>query len=285
MSGDKIAVLIYEIIGEVRARHRDRPALIGVSGAQGSGKTHVCRLLEAANRPRFAHFSLDDVYLTKAERVWRADNISSFSAVRDEDGAFDITHVSRPMIEELLLVRGPPGTHDLGLAQRLIAQLAQARPTALPRFDKAADDRAPQAAWPVFDGPAEAILVDGWCLGATTMTSGEPINEIEHDDIGGIWRRETQMQLAKKYAPFFASFDAIVYLEAPNWEIVRTWRGQQEEQTLGRKLTPLEAAKLDRFLMFYENITKSMMAGHHCATHVVKLDEDRRAISVANPVS
>jgi D-glycerate 3-kinase len=275
----EIASLIYNVIKDVRAKHPDRPALIGVAGAQGSGKTYVCQLLEAANRPRFAHFSLDDVYLTKAERVWRADNISSFNATRDEDGNFEVGHVSRPLIEQLLLVRGPPGTHDLGLAQKLITQLSQAKPTALPRFDKAIDDRAPESAWPVFNGPAEAILIDGWCLGATEMLPGEPMNDVEHDDIGGIWRRETEMQLRKKYAPFFASFDAIVYLQAPNWEIVRKWRGQQEEQTLGRKLTAEEEAKLDRFLMFYERITKSMMAGNHCATHVVKLDEARNVLS------
>ncbi|HVV32943.1 MAG TPA: hypothetical protein VHC73_06930, partial [Vitreimonas sp.] len=212
----EIASLIYNVIKDVRAKHPDRPALIGVAGAQGSGKTYVCQLLEAANRPRFAHFSLDDVYLTKAERVWRADNISSFNAVRDDDGNFEVGHVSRPLIEQLLLVRGPPGTHDLGLAQKLITQLSQAKPTALPRFDKAIDDRAPESAWPVFNGPAEAILIDGWCLGATEMLPGEPMNDVEHDDIGGIWRRETEMQLRKKYAPFFASFDAIVYLQAPN---------------------------------------------------------------------
>jgi D-glycerate 3-kinase len=273
-----VETLIYNVIQDIRKSRGDRPALVGVAGAQGCGKTHACRLLEAANRGRFAHFSLDDVYLTRAERVWRADSISSFNAVRDEDGKFDVGHVSRPLIEQLLLVRGPPGTHDLGLAQRLIAQLAQAGPTALPRFDKARDERAPEATWPVFDGPAEAILIDGWCLGATTMAPGEAMNEVEHDDIGGIWRRETEMQLRKKYAPFFARFDAIIYLQAPNWEIVRKWRGQQEAQTLGRKLTPEEEANLDRFLMFYERITKSMMAGAHCATHLVKLDEARRVL-------
>ncbi|MFT3729787.1 MAG: kinase [Terricaulis sp.] len=275
----EIATLIFNVIQDVRARHPDRPpALIGVSGAQGCGKTHVCALLEAANRPRFAHFSLDDVYLTKAERIWRADNISSFTATRDQDGKFDVGHVARPMIEQLLLVRGPPGTHDLSFAQRLIAQLGQAKPTALPRFDKVIDDRAPESEWPTFNGPAEAILIDGWCLGAAPVAFREPINDVERDDIGGIWRRETEMQLRKKYIRFFASFDAIVYLQAPNWKIVRKWRGQQEEQTLGRKLTAEEDAKLDRFLMFYERITKSMMAGNHSATHVVKLDERRQPL-------
>ncbi len=272
-----VPTIIYETIQQQRVLHPDRPVLIGVAGAQGSGKTHACTLLEAANRPRFAHFSLDDVYLTKAERVWRADNISSFSAVRDEDGNFDVLHVARPQIERLLLTRGPPGTHDLGLAKNVIASLGKPLPTRLPRFDKASNDRAPVTAWPVFQGPAEAILVDGWCLGATPPSPTDPINDVEREDADGIWWRETETQLRKVYAPFFAMFDAIIYLRAPNWESVRRWRRQQEEQLLGRDLTPEEETKLDRFMQHYERITRSMMAGGHCADVVVELDEERGA--------
>ncbi|MDZ4364750.1 MAG: zeta toxin family protein, partial [Brevundimonas sp.] len=45
----------------------DRPPLIGIAGAQGSGKTTLARA--AADRLGGAAFSLDDVYLTKAERT------------------------------------------------------------------------------------------------------------------------------------------------------------------------------------------------------------------------
>ncbi len=275
-----IPEIIYGIIHQQRALHPDRPVLIGVAGAQGSGKTTACALLAQANQPRFAHFSLDDVYLTKAERVWRADNISSFSAVRDEDGNFQVKHVVRPVIERLLLTRGPPGTHDLGLARSVIASLNAGRPTRLPRFDKRADDRAPEAAWPVLEGKAEAILIDGWCLGATVPAPSPPLNAVEHDDIEGIWRKETETQLRKVYTPFFAAFDAIIYLQAPSWDVVRRWRGQQEEQMLGRPMTMEEGAKLDRFLMHYERITRSMMEGRHTASVVIKLDEDRKVLAV-----
>lgn len=275
----QVPTLLYQIIQDIRARHPDRPALIGVGGAQGSGKSYQCRLLALAHQPHFAHFSLDDVYLTKAERVWRADNVSSFSAMRDEDGNFQVRHVARPVVERLLLTRGPPGTHDLALAKRLIASLAQSGPTQLPRFDKAADDRAPEA-WPLFQGPAEAILIDGWCMGATPTPPSPPLNEIEHEDVEGIWRRENEMQLKKNYAPFFAAFDAIVYLQAPSWEIVRTWRGEQETETLGRPLTAEENAALDRFVMHYERITRAMLAGHHNAKWVVHLDEARNPVRV-----
>lgn len=280
MSQHPIPVLLYEIIQGLRAQRLDRPALIGVGGAQGSGKSYACRMLALTNQPRFAHFSLDDVYLTKAERIWRADNVSSFSAVRDQGGNFEIRHVARPVVERLLLTRGPPGTHDLGLAKGLIASLGQATPTPLPRFDKALDERTPDSAWPVFQGPAEAILVDGWCMGATATPATPPMNAVEHDDVEGIWRRETEMQLVKHYAPFFATFDAMIYLQAPSWEIVRTWRGQQEEQTLGRPLTAEQDAALDRFVMHYERITRSMMAGHHSAKWIVHLDEARNVTRI-----
>lgn len=275
-----IPTLIFNIIRDLRARRPEQPALVGVGGAQGSGKTHWCTVLEGGNRGRFAHFSLDDVYLTKAERVWRADNVSAFTTTRDEDGNFEVSHVARPEVEQLLLTRGPPGTHDIGLAKDLITSLAQARATALPRFDKAADDRAPEATWPVFEGPAEAILIDGWCMGAEPGPDAPPMNDVERSDTDGIWRRETALQLRKVYAPFFKSFDAIVYLQAPSWEIVRTWRGEQEENLLRRPLTTEENAALDRFVQHYERITRSMLAGHHCAKWIVHLDEKRNVTRI-----
>lgn len=272
---------------DIVQHHRTRAAipLIGISGAQGSGKSTLCRQYVEAH-PRVAHFSLDDVYLTKAERIWRADNISSFNAARNQDGNFYVTHVPRPEIERLLLTRGPPGTHDLGLAKAVIGRLREPVLTNLPRFDKSADDRAPEADWPVFQGPAEAILVDGWCLGAAPPAPSEPINEVEREDADGIWRRETEMQLRKAYAPFFALFDAILYLKPPSWETVKRWRAEQEVETLGHPLAPEDQARLERFMQHYERITRSMMAGGHCAGWVAQLDEGRsvaRIVEKPNP--
>ncbi|MEQ1617833.1 MAG: kinase [Terricaulis sp.] len=277
MRATGIAGLLGSLVSDLRGRFPDRVPIIGVSGAQGAGKSYQCRKFVAAN-PRVAYFSLDDVYLTKAERVWRADNISSFNAVRDEDGNFQVTHVPRPDVERLLLTRGPPGTHDLALAKAVIERLREPSLSKLPRFDKAADDRAPESGWPVFQGPAEAILVDGWCLGATPPPPSEPLNDVEREDIDRIWRRETEAQLRKSYQPFFATFNAILYLKPPSWEAVQLWRAEQEAENLGRTLTPDDRARLDRFMQHYERITRSMMAGGHCANWVIEQDERRNAI-------
>ena len=80
-----VATIIFDTIQQQRALHPDRPVLIGVAGAQGSGKTTACKLLEMSNRPRFAHFSLDDVYWSKEERadlarLIQTDAISARSA-------------------------------------------------------------------------------------------------------------------------------------------------------------------------------------------------------------
>lgn len=258
MSGE-VAALFDLAIAEARATHPERAALVGVGGAQGSGKSHQCRAYAAA-RPRVAHFSLDDVYLTRAER---------------EAMALDL--------HPLFATRGPPGTHDLDLADETIAALARAGPdtrTALPRFDKRRDERAPRQDWPLFAGRPEAILIDGWCMAALPPGAGAPLNEVERQDTDVSWRSAVADALAGDYADFFAAFDALIYLQAPSWEIVRAWRCQQEEQTLGRPLTHEERAALDRFVMHYERITRAMLAGHHTARWVVHLDEARHVLRV-----
>ena len=149
---------------------KDRPPLIAVVGAQGSGKTTLARA--AAERFGAAQISIDDVYLTRAER----------EAMGHE-------------VHPLFVTRGPPGTHDLGLLQELIDALAAAGPddeTLIPDFDKRGDDRRPVTDWRVFRGRPSAILIDAWCLGALPEEAAvltAPVNALEADhDPDGRWR-------------------------------------------------------------------------------------------------
>jgi len=256
-----IELLIADAIAAAPRERTGRLPLIGVAGAQGSGKSHQCRAYAAAH-PRVAHFSLDDVYFTKAERA-------------------DLAKRFHP----LFATRGPPGTHAVGVAMATFADLAEAGPdteTPLPRFDKAADDRVPPEAWPCFLGRPDAILFDGWCLGAKPDPSDDaPLNALEaQEDPDGRWRAQVRDDLANRYQLFFAAFDAIIYLRAPSWEIVRRWRGRQEEAMLGRALSPVEDLALDRFVMHYERLTRAMLAGCHSAGWIVHLDEERNVTRI-----
>jgi D-glycerate 3-kinase len=110
--------------------------------------------------------------------------------------------------------------------------------------------------------------------------SSPAINEVESIDRFGFWRREIQSALSARYEPFFRAFDAIVYLRAPSWEVVPRWREEQEQETLGRPLTPVERSALGRFIQHYERITRAMLAGAHRANWIVHLDESRNVVSI-----
>lgn len=235
--------------------------LIGIAGSQGSGKTTLARA--AAERLDAACLSLDDVYLTKAEREAKGR-----------------------AIHPLFAVRGPPGTHDLVLLETTVAALRASGPdrrTPMPSFDKLADDRRPEAQWPVFTGRPTAVLVDGWCLGATAQAEAElaePINTLERERDGqGVWRCAVNTELAGAYAALFAGFDAVLFLKAPSFDAVLDWRCEQEAELLGMHpddLPPERRAELAVFIQAFERITRHMLAGGVRADVAIALDKDRR---------
>lgn len=244
----------------------DRPPLIGIAGPQGSGKTTLASA--AAARLNGAAFSLDDVYLTRAERAVLAGTV-----------------------HPLFAVRGPPGTHDLDLADRTVAALRAAGPdgeAALPAFDKLADDRVPVTDWPVFRGRPGAILIDGWCLGAALQEAtalARPINALEGDeDPNAVWRGYANEALAGRYQAFFRRFDAIVFLAAPSFACVLDWRCEQEAGLMGiapADLPPERRAALARFIQHFERITRHMLDGGVMADAVARLNPDRSVIDIA----
>ena len=245
---------------------KDRPPRIAVVGAQGSGKTTLARA--AADRFGAAQISIDDVYLTRAEREAMAREV-----------------------HPLFAHRGPPGTHDLGLLQDLIDDLSAAGPddaTAIPDFDKRGDDRWPADRWRRFRGRPSAILIDAWCLGAQPEDAAAlaiPVNDLERErDPDGRWRRAVDGFVAGPYAAFAARFDAVLFLEAPGFEVVLDWRAQQEADLLGvapADLPPHERDRLAGFIQYFERVTRRMLAGGVRADVTVKLDRNRVPVAIA----
>ena len=257
-ANDEMVALVGRLIAD---GPRDRPPVIGVVGAQGSGKTTLARA--AAEAFGAVQISIDDVYLTRAEREAMAREV-----------------------HPLFITRGPPGTHDLGLLQRLIDALSTARPddeTLIPDFDKRGDDRVPVERWRAVTGRPSAILIDAWCLGAAPQDAAalaEPINDLERmQDADGRWRTLVNDRVAGDYAAFAARTDAILFLEVPEFEVVLDWRCQQEADLLGLApdaLPDAERQRLAGFIRYFERITRRMLAGGVGATVTVALDRDRR---------
>jgi len=241
-----------------------RPRLIAINGAQGSGKTTLCRFLETLlieHNLRTVTLSLDDLYLTRAER-------------------FDMAAHEHP----LFATRGVPGTHDVALGEAIIDDLLAGRTAALPRFDKSIDDRAPMRR--MVEPQIEVVLLEGWCVGAVPQPAEDlrtPINELErYEDAQGIWRREVNRRLATDYAELFARPELLVMLEVESFEGVRTHRALQEQKlaTSNPEGTALmDDPALDRFLMHYERLTRWMLKEMPArADVVIPIGADQRPV-------
>jgi len=246
-----------------------RMLVVGVHGAQGTGKSTLAlfmrELLSRHWKCPTASFSLDDIYLTRAERRELAEQV-----------------------HPLLLTRGVPGTHDLELGLRVIDQLRSAQPgdeTAIPAFDKSIDDRAPVDNWPIFKGRPAVILLEGWCVGARAQSKEAltaSVNLLEdQEDAEGVWRTYVNQCLSTTYKDFFSQLDSLIMLKAPSMESVLEWRTLQENKLAERmravaasddRSQPLRVMSDDeiaRFIMHYERITRASLAEMPARAEVV----------------
>lgn len=251
---------VADLVAEARASGAAVP-LIGIAGSQGSGKSTLARAAAAMDLS-IASLSLDDAYLGRAERQ-------------------DLARRLHP----LFVTRGPPLTHDLEGLSALIARLRAAGPedrTPLRTFDKLADDVAPPQDWPVFIGRPSAILLEGWCLGATPQADADlsaPVNDLEREqDADGRWRGLCNQALAQAYADLTASLDGLLFLRAPSFDRVLDWRSEQQAGLLGvapSALSPADRAAMAGFIAHFERITRSMLSGNVAAGRIIDLDDDR----------
>ncbi|HJT97068.1 MAG TPA: kinase [Rhodanobacteraceae bacterium] len=243
---------------------RRRVAFIGLSGLQGCGKTTLARQLAAAARKRGVRIevlALDDFYLGRRAR-----------------GA--LARARHP----LFATRGVPGTHDLALLAHTLAALERAspkHPARIPRFDKGRDTRQPPSRWRRVSSPPRVVLLEGWCIGVPPQTPralAAPVNALERDDDADArWRRAVDACLRNDYARLWRRLDALIMLAAPDFGIVRHWRGEPERR-LRREGAPraMSPAALRRFLLHYERLSRhALRTLPHRADVVVALDAKR----------
>jgi D-glycerate 3-kinase len=243
-----------------------RTPVFAISGLQGSGKSTLAAQIAAraeAEGLRVAVLSLDDLYLTRAERQRLAHDV-----------------------HPLLATRGPPGTHDVALGCRVLDALKAGEDVVVPRFDKLADDRMEDAAWTRVQGRVDLVLFEGWCVGATPEDDdalATPLNALERDeDAEGRWRRHCNEALRRDYPALWSRLDALWFLQPPGFGIVRTWRWQQEQAMVARDPTRngMDRAQLDRFIQHYERTSRQLLSTLPAtADRVIRLDENRRPVA------
>lgn len=258
----------------IAARQRAKAAtlVVGIQGPQGAGKTTLtqllARVLSDVGGLSVATLSIDDLYLTRAER----------SALAAE-------------VHPLLRTRGVPGTHDVGLGLRVLDALARPGSVALPRFDKGQDDRAPEHTWPVVQSACDVVLFEGLWIGLTPMHGADleqPYNALEDDeDPDCIWRAYANEALARDYPALFSRCALLVHVQVPDFACVKRWRGGAEHALRARLEAAgadtsrvMDAVALARFFDHYERFTAHAMRTMPARADVVlSLDQAQRVVS------
>ena len=245
------------------------PLVVGICGAQGSGKTTLVAALAQALEAEgvaVATLSLDDLYLTRAERQELAREV-----------------------HPLFATRGVPGTHDMALGLETLDALKRGEAVPLPRFDKGTDDRAAFETWPSAPEGTQVLLLEGWCLGARPQDPAalaDPVNRLEaDDDPEGLWRSQANKALAGPYQALFARIDLLVLLAAPGWDVVAKWREQQEAELRATGAArAMSRAEVQRFIQHYERLTRWILAEMPVrADLVVQLREERKVLALSPP--
>lgn len=229
-------------------QQQERPLLVGINGAQGTGKSTFAATLKILLLEEFglqsAVLSLDDYYLTQQQRAERS-----------------IT------IHPLLKTRGVPGTHDLPLLELQLQQLRQLQPgesLQLPRFDKSQDERSGYEMWCVPPSGVDLILLEGWCVGAVAEPPAaldRPLNALERDlDPEAVWRTFVNKSLNEEYQQLFAGLDRLLMLQAPDMEAVVEWRQLQERKLRQRSGGEgMSEAEVHHFIQHFERLTRHML--------------------------
>lgn len=247
-----------------------RPILVAINGCQGSGKTTVsdflCASLEAEHALNTVVLSLDDFYLTHAQR-----------------------QVLAQAVHPLLMTRGVPGTHDMALLHQTLEDLLDAQrcePVPIPRFDKAIDDRREMSDGDLVTSPVQIVVLEGWCLGALPQTPAalaQPINTLEQlEDSSAQWRGYSNASLSREFEPLYTLVDQWIMLRAPSFECVFAWR-QEQERKLAATLLPGQTSRLmdddalRRFIQHYERLTRQCLDTlPDTVDHLFTLNEQRQ---------
>lgn len=236
--------------------------ILGINGAQGSGKTTINHILQLILRSGFnkkvVGFSIDDLYDTYDRRLEKGRKISPI----------------------LARIRGP-GTHDLELGIEILDALIAGEATKIPRFDKSLasnqGDRVPESGWLEVSEAQDIAIFEGWNVGEAPLPedpTGERFQKIRKEEGFREWRDYYVASLQdteRGYAALFGRLDDLVMIRIHDFGEVYKNREEAEaklrqrisrDQRQGRETAGMSAMTQEEvrtFVDHYEPWTQHML--------------------------
>ena len=212
-----------------------RPCMIGISAAQGCGKTTLVEYMkELFERDdlKCAVMSLDDFYLTRSDQI-----------------KLSIDYDKNPLFK----FRGNAGSHDLPLLMNTMQKFVNIYDTNIikvPRYNKllhdGLGDRDIESNWEVISDPSDidVVLFEGWMLGFQAIDD-EEIQQIENTSRDSLvspplYPQPVNMtgisqvnQKLKAYKALHELFDGWLVLAPEDISYVFQWRLDAERANFG----------------------------------------------------
>ncbi|MEH2392861.1 MAG: glycerate kinase [Nostoc sp.] len=209
-----------------------RPLIQGILGGQGTGKTTISNVLKLILNQlgyRTLSLSLDDLYKTYSDRL----------VLTQQDPR--------------LILRGPPGTHDVDLGLNVLDQIRQLQsPVMVPRFDKSAYGGAGDRTTPEIVTDIDIVLFEGWFVGVCPIepdvfdTAPPPI--ITDEDRA--FARDINLRL-HDYLPLWERLDSLIVLYPTDYRYSLEWRKQAEQQMIAAVKSGMNSAEIEKFVNYF----------------------------------
>jgi len=247
---------LFNQIEKWKANSSKRTFVVGINGSQGVGKTILCSHLVqmfAEKNIKAVAISIDDFYITREEQI-------------------ELSKGGNPYLEG----RGYPGTHDIGLGEKILSDLTSTDgKIKIPSYDKSLHEglgnRTKEEEWKVVEGPVDIILVEGWMLGFT------PREDIKDPHL------EFINQKLEEYHAWYKYIDAFICLIPEEIKYVLDWRVEAEEymKKKGKPGMTKEAIKryTEKFIVAYELYLPSLKPPIEGPVLKIKIGKDRLPVS------
>lgn len=227
------------------------PFIQGILGGQGTGKTTLTQILNLILNhlgQRSAGLSIDDLYLTYAQRL----------TLQKQDPRF--------------LWRGPPGTHDIQLGLQTLAHIKQATSTdtvMLPQFDKSRHEGQGDRTTPLTIKAPSIVLFEGWFVGTRpvddaifdtvlTGTNGTEISckktTLLPEPIVSEGDRQFAAdcnRLLRDYLPLWGFLDSLIVLSPVDYRLSGQWRQQAEHDMKAQGRNGLSDEAITDFVTYF----------------------------------